>query len=141
MSGTGGQPAAAGGGTLERGGLSRIGQIAINVEDVARATHFYREVLGMRHLFDAPGLAFFDCGGVRLMLGRAERAEFDHPASVVYYRAEDIDGLRAELTRRGAEFIDEPHVIHRTAQQELWMSFLRDSEGNLLALMEERSVT
>ncbi len=120
-------------------GLDRIGQIAVTVRDLDRAESFYRDTLGMRFLFQAPGgLAFFDCGGVRLMLGVAEKPEFSHPASVLYYKVDDIDAAYETLTGRGVAFIDEPHLIARLPTHELWMTFFRDSEENVLALMEER---
>jgi predicted enzyme related to lactoylglutathione lyase len=119
--------------------LTDIGQIAINVRDLQRAVAFYRDTLGLRFLFQAPGgLAFFDIGGVRLMLGVAEKPEFDHPASVLYYRVPDITTAHQMLTSRGVTFIDEPHLIAKMAAYELWMTFFRDSEENVLALMEER---
>src|SRR3712207_6278038 len=120
-------------------GLSKIGQIAINVHDLERAVAFYRDTLGMHFLFQAPGgLAFFDCGGVRLMLGVAEKPEFAHPASIIYYRTDDIIGAYDALRAHGVAFIDEPHLIARMPNHELWMVFFRDSEENVLALMEER---
>jgi predicted enzyme related to lactoylglutathione lyase len=120
-------------------GLTRIGQIAINVGDLQRAVAFYRDTLGMRFLFQAPGgLAFFDCGGVRLMLGAAEKPEFAHPASVLYYKVDDINSAYETLTSRGVRFIDEPHLIAKMPDHELWMAFFYDSEENVLALMEER---
>ena len=119
--------------------LTQIGQIAINVNDLQRAIAFYRDTLGMRFLFQAPGgLAFFDVGGVRLMLGVAEKAEFSHPASVLYYKVDDIDSAYQTLTGRGVTFLDEPHLIAKLPDHELWMTFFRDSEDNVLALMEER---
>jgi methylmalonyl-CoA/ethylmalonyl-CoA epimerase len=119
--------------------LTQIGQIAINVHDLQRAVAFYRDTLGMRFLFQAPGgLAFFDVGGVRLMLGVAEKAEFDHPASILYYKVPDIGAAYETLTSRGVTFIDEPHLIAKMPTHELWMTFFRDSEENVLALMEER---
>jgi methylmalonyl-CoA/ethylmalonyl-CoA epimerase len=119
--------------------LTQIGQIAINVRDLQRAVAFYRDTLGMRFLFQAPGgLAFFDCGGVRLMLGVAEKPEFSHPASVLYYKVPDIISAYETLTSRGVTFIDAPHLIARLPSHELWMTFFRDSEENVLALMEER---
>jgi methylmalonyl-CoA/ethylmalonyl-CoA epimerase len=119
--------------------LTQIGQIAINVRDLQRAVAFYRDMLGMRFLFQAPGgLAFFDVGGVRLMLGVAEKPEFSHPASVLYYNVLDIGGAYETLTGRGVTFLDEPHLIARMPDHELWMAFFRDSEENVLALMEER---
>jgi methylmalonyl-CoA/ethylmalonyl-CoA epimerase len=119
-------------------GLQQIGQIAINAKDVERATAFYRDVLGMRFLFQAgPKLAFFDCGGVRLMLSLPEEEEFDHPGSVLYYKVDDIRAAYATLKERGAEFRGEPHLIAKMPDHELWMAFLEDSEGNTLALMSE----
>lgn len=117
--------------------LDRIRQIAINVHDVDRAIAFYRDVLGMRFLFDAPGMGFFDCGGVRLMLAKPETPEFDHPASLLYYAVEDIGAARDELVRRGVRFESEPHVVHRAADHDLWIGFFRDGEGNLLGIMAE----
>jgi methylmalonyl-CoA/ethylmalonyl-CoA epimerase len=119
--------------------LTQIGQIAINVRDLRRAVAFYRDTLGMRFLFQAPGgLAFFDCGGVRLMLGVAEKPEFSHPASVLYYKVPDIGAAYETLISRGVTFLDEPHLIAKMPNHELWMTFFRDSEENVLALMEER---
>jgi methylmalonyl-CoA/ethylmalonyl-CoA epimerase len=117
--------------------LDRIGQIAIRVGDLARAVQFYRETLGMRFLFEVPNLAFFDCGGVRLMLSPAESPEFDHPGSVLYYKVGDINASYAALKARGVEFVDQPHLIARMPDHDLWMVFLRDSEGNTLGLMSE----
>src|SRR5918998_5744834 len=117
--------------------LTQIGQIAINVRDLQRAVAFYRDTLGMRFLFQAPGgLAFFDCGGVRLMLGVAEKPEFSHPASILYYRVDNIERAYDTLAGRGVDFLDTPHLIARMPTYELWMTFLRDSEENVLALME-----
>jgi len=118
-------------------GLSEIGQIAVNVHDLKRATAFYRDTLGMKFLFEVPNMAFFDCGAVRLMLGTAERPEFDHPASVIYYRVADLQQAYQVLRSRGARFEGAPHLIARLPDHELWMAFLRDSENNLLALMSE----
>jgi methylmalonyl-CoA/ethylmalonyl-CoA epimerase len=118
--------------------LGSIGQIAVNVHDLPRAVRFYRDTLGIRHLFDAgPTLSFFDCGGVRLMLGPAEKPEFNHPASVLYYKVPDIHAAHQTLRAKGAVFIDAPHLIAKMPDHELWMTFLNDTEGNTLALMSE----
>jgi methylmalonyl-CoA/ethylmalonyl-CoA epimerase len=117
--------------------LSRIGQIAIVVKDVERATAFYRDVLGMRFLFAFPGLAFFDCDGVRLMLSKPEKPEFDHPSSILYFRVTDIQQTAASLRARDVRFDDEPHLIARMPDHDLWMTFFRDLDGNALALMSE----
>ena len=113
-----------------------LGQILVPVRDVTRATAFYRDVLGLRFLFDAPGLAFFDAGGVRLMLAVPE-AEHAHPGSVLYYRVGDVQAAHAALVARGAESVAEPHVVHKADDHDLWMGFLEDGEGNTFAVMSE----
>jgi predicted enzyme related to lactoylglutathione lyase len=119
-------------------GITQLGQIAINAKDVDRAAAFYQQVLGLKLLFKAPpGLAFFDCGGVRLMLDRAEKPEFDHPSSVLYFSVPDIQFAYTKLKDAGIRLEDEPHVIAKMPTHDLWMTFFRDSEQNLLALMSE----
>jgi methylmalonyl-CoA/ethylmalonyl-CoA epimerase len=119
-------------------GITRLGQIAINTKDVERAAAFYQDVLELNLLFKAPpGLAFFDCGGVRLMLARAEKPEFDHASSVLYFAVPDIQAAYGKLKESGVHFEDEPHMIARMPAHDLWMTFFRDSEANLLALMSE----
>jgi methylmalonyl-CoA/ethylmalonyl-CoA epimerase len=121
-------------------GITHLGQVAINAKDVDRAAAFYQEKLGLKLLFKAPpGLAFFDCGGVRLMLSRAEKPEFDHPSSVLYFAVPDIQAAFGKLKESGVQFEDEPHLIVKMPTHDLWMAFFRDSEGNLLALMSEVS--
>ena len=118
--------------------LRRIAQIAVVVHDVARATHFYRDTLGLRLLFEAPpGLAFFECGGVRLMLGRPEGPDTAAASSILYYDVADIHAAYDTLVARGVQFEREPHVVAPLGANDLWMAFLRDSEGNLLALTSE----
>jgi methylmalonyl-CoA/ethylmalonyl-CoA epimerase len=118
-------------------GITGVGQVAINVRDVQRAVEFYRDVLGLRLLFQIPNSAFFDCGGLRLMLGTAEKPEFDHPASILYYKVDDIHAAYASLQAAGADTVDAPHLIARMPDHELWMFFVRDPEGNHLGLMSE----
>jgi methylmalonyl-CoA/ethylmalonyl-CoA epimerase len=119
-------------------GITRLGQIAINAKDVERAAAFYQDVLGLKLLFKAPpGLAFFDCGGVRLMLDRAEKPEFDHLSSVLYFAVPDIHAAYGKLKESGVRCEDEPHMIAKMPTHDLWMTFFRDSEDNLLALMAE----
>jgi methylmalonyl-CoA/ethylmalonyl-CoA epimerase len=120
--------------TLE---ITGIGQIAVNVQDLARATAFYRDTLGMRLLYEFPGLAFFDCGGVRLMLARAEKPEFDHPTSTIYYRVADIQQSWRMLTDAGVRLEHEPQIIAKMPDHDLWMCFIRDSENNVVGLMTE----
>lgn len=117
--------------------LQGISQIAVNVRDVARATAYYRDVLGLRFLFEAPGMSFFDAGGVRLMLAIPSEPKYDHAGSILYYRVADIHATTTRLTARGASFTSPPHLIAKLTDHELWMAFLDDSEGNTLALMAE----
>jgi predicted enzyme related to lactoylglutathione lyase len=119
-------------------GLSRIGQIAVVVHDLARAVAFYRDTLGIPFLFEAPPkMAFFDLSGIRLMLSLPETAEFDHPGSIIYYTVEDILTAAAVLESRGVSFDSPPHVVARLPHADLWMTFLRDPDRNVLALMSE----
>jgi predicted enzyme related to lactoylglutathione lyase len=118
-------------------GLSQIGQISINVHDLERAISFYRDQLGMKFLFRASNLGFFDCGGIRLMLGIAEKPEFDHPSSVLYFKVPDIKRAHSTLANQGVRFEGEPHIVARLETFDLWLAFFRDSEGNFLSLMSE----
>lgn len=117
-------------------GLATIGQIALTVTDVDRAIAFYRDVLGVKLLFQVPGMGFFDCDGVRLMLSGSENPG-EHYGSIIYFRVPDIQEAHAELEGRGLTFEREPHMIARMASHELWMAFFRDPDRNLLALMSE----
>ena len=124
--------------TVTSVGIEKIGQIAINAHDVERAAAFYQDVVGLKLLFKAPpGLAFFDCGGVRLMLTRPEKPEFDHPGSILYFAVPDIQAAHARMKEKSVKFEDEPHLVARMPDHDLWMTFFRDSEGNLLGLMSE----
>jgi len=117
-------------------GLSTIEQIAINAHDVERATAFYRDALGMKHLFSAPpGLAFFDCDGVRLMISTPAKPEFDHPSSIIYFKVDDINAAFATLSDRGVKFEQPPAFVADMGTYDLWLSSFRDSEDNVLALM------
>jgi methylmalonyl-CoA/ethylmalonyl-CoA epimerase len=119
-------------------GITRLGQVSINAKDVDRAAAFYQEKLGLKLLFKAPpGLAFFDCAGVRLMLSRAEKPEFDHPSSVLYFAVPDIHAAYGKLKQDGVHFEDEPHLIAKMPTHDLWLASFRDTEGNLMALMSE----
>ena len=118
--------------------LSTIGQISMNAHDIDRATTFYTDTLGMKLLFRAGGMSFFDCDGVRLMLSKPEKPEYDHPGSVLYFKSPDIQQTHRALGERGVTFLGDPHPIARMPDHELWMAFFKDTEGNTLALMEER---
>jgi methylmalonyl-CoA/ethylmalonyl-CoA epimerase len=118
--------------------LSRIGQIFVNVKDLDRAITFYRDTLGMTFLFQAPpNMAFFDCGGIRLMLGIADRPEINHIASIIYYKVDDIERVYEVFNAAGVEFIIKPHLVAPMPTYDLWLADFRDSEGNILALMSE----
>lgn len=119
--------------------LDTLGQIGVTVSDVERSAGFYRDTLGVPFLFAYPGLAFFRLGDVRLMLTLPESGEPRQMASPLYFRVGDIAQVHAALSERGVDFVDAPHVIHRDDRMELWMSFFRDPDGNLLALMEEKA--
>ena len=118
-------------------GITSLGQVAINVHDADRAIAFYRDKLGLPLLFTAGHLAFFDCGGVRLMLSPPEKPEFDHPSSVLYFRVPDITAAYEKMQREQVRFEDRPHLIAKMPTHDLWMCFFRDSEQNLLGLMSE----
>lgn len=117
--------------------IERIGQIYVTAHDLDRAVRFYRDTLGLTFLFQVPRMAFFDCGGVRLMLGIPDAPEFDHPASVIYYRVTDIAAAHEALVARGVTFRQPPHLVARLATFDLYLAEFGDSEGNALALMSE----
>ena len=120
-------------------GLSAIGQIMVTAHDLDRAVEFYRDTLGVKHLFTVPKMAFFDCGGISLMLGVPEKEEFDHPSSIVYFNVDDIQGAHETLVARGVRFEGQPHLVAKMESYDLWMAFFRDSENNLMALMSRVS--
>ena len=118
--------------------LGPIGQVSREVSDITKAVEWYRDVLGLPHLFTFGTLAFFDCGGVRLFLSEPERGGPPGPESVLYFRVDDIGGAHAELAGRGVHFTDAPHLIHRHDNgMEEWMAFFEDPEGRPLALMSQ----
>ncbi|HEX6925847.1 MAG TPA: VOC family protein [Longimicrobiaceae bacterium] len=123
--------------TAEAGGITGIGQIALRATDLPLTAAFYRDMLGLPAVMEIPNAVFFDCGGVRIMLSVPESAEFEHPASIVYYRVADLQGSYRSLRDRGVRFRTEPHLIARLPDHELWMAFLEDPSGNVLALMSE----
>ena len=125
------------GSETESFGLGKIGQIAVPVTDIDHAVAFYRDVLGMKFLFQSPpGLGFFDCGGVRLMLDAPAGAQAGQ-GGVIYYQVPDLQAAFETLTARGVVFEAKPHLIARMPDHELWMAFFRDPDRNLLALMSE----
>jgi len=121
--------------------LNSIAQIAINVHDLGRAIEFYRDTLGLKFLFQAgENLAFLDCDGVRLMLDIPPDPRFQHPSSIVYFNVGDIQAAHQQLAARGVKFEEEPHVIARLADREVWLAAFDDTEGNVMALMSETKI-
>jgi methylmalonyl-CoA/ethylmalonyl-CoA epimerase len=119
-------------------GMKRIGQIAVSVSNLERAVAFYRDTLGLKFLFQAPpGLAFFMCGDVRLMLALPEKDQPAKMSSVIYYLVDDIKAEFKALCDKGAKAEGEPHLIARMPDHELWMAFFRDPDDNMFALMNE----
>ncbi len=119
--------------------ISDLGQVAITVSDVARAKEFYHGVLGLKHLFDAgPNLAFLAAGGVRLMLTVPQGAGAVGKNSVLYFRTPALESAYPALLARGATGERAPQLTAKMPDHELWMAFLRDPDGNLVGLMEER---
>lgn len=116
--------------------LGPLGQIARAVSDIREAERWYRETLGLEHLYTFGNLAFFDCGGTRLLLTQA-----DEPAaaeSLIYFKVPHIDQAHEELKRRGVEFLSAPHMIHRHSDgTEEWMAFFKDPDGRPLAIMSQ----
>ena len=120
--------------------LGKIGQISVTVHDLERATAFYKDTLGVKHLFSfPPKMAFFDCDGIRLMLAIPERPDLDHPSSILYFKVEDIDAAYEGLTKRGVHFEGKPILVAPMETYDLWLAEFRDSENNVLALMCEKA--
>ncbi len=118
-------------------GIQNIGQISIIVHDLPRATAFYRDTLGLPLLFTAGNMAFFDCGGVRLMLGPASSPELDHPSSILYFRVPDINAAHRRLMEMGVKIEAPPRLIAPMKTYDLWMLAFRDPQGNIMELMSE----
>ena len=115
--------------------LGALGQISRSVRDIHAAEAWYRDTLGLVHLYTFGNLAFFDCDGVRLFLAESEKESTE---SILYFRVTDIHGVCAAMTQRGVEFVNAPHMIHKHADgAEEWMAFFKDNEGRPLALMEQ----
>lgn len=114
--------------------IDGVGQIARSVKDIKRSEVWYRDVLGFLHLYTFGSLAFFDCGGIRLMLSQGDALQAHE--SLLYFRVPDIDAAYAQLRERGVEFTNAPHIIHRHEDgTEEWMAFFKDLEGRDLAIM------
>ena len=121
-------------------GIRRIGQLSIPVRDLDRAVRFYRDTLGLTLLFSVSGMAFFDCGGVRIMLGTPENGAFERTGTVFYFDVADIRASYDRLAAQGVKTAGEPHLIAEMNGVQTWMAFFEDPDGNLLAFMSEFAV-
>jgi len=120
--------------------ITGVAQIALSVRDIGVATTFYRDTLGLEHLFDAPGMSFFDLGGVRLMLS-AQGGEPGNRATLVYLKVADLTATHAQLVARGVRIEQAQHVVGRSPGSEVWLAFCADPDGNLLGLMSEKPLS
>ena len=119
--------------------LSEIGQIAITVSDVSKALTFYGDVLGLAFLFSAgPDLAFLSAGGIRIMLTTPQGAGKVGSNSILYFKVTDITATHSTIVERGATNERAPQLAAKMPDHELWIGFIRDPDGNLIGLMEER---
>lgn len=119
--------------------LSALGQIAVIVSDVEKALAFYRDALGLEFLFGAgPELAFLNAGGIRLMLSTPQGAGSVGNNSILYFKVTDIEAVYVTIVERGAVSERKPQLVTKLPDHELWIGFLRDPDGNLVGLMEEK---
>lgn len=121
--------------------LGTLAQVAVTFRDLPTAIAWYRDVLRLPLMFETGGMAFFAMGPVRLMMTVPEQPEYDHPASVLYFRVEHIDAAHADLVARGVRFDGAPHLIGKMGATEIWMAFFRDTEEHPLAITEERAAS
>jgi methylmalonyl-CoA/ethylmalonyl-CoA epimerase len=121
--------------------LGEVAQVALTITDIDASIDFYRDTLGLSHMFTAGNMAFFDCGNLRLLLGLAEGAKPSPGTSILYFRVGDIEAAHNALAAKDVRNEGPPVVAHRTEDYELWLAFFRDPDGNMLALMEERATS
>jgi methylmalonyl-CoA/ethylmalonyl-CoA epimerase len=120
---------------------AKVAQLLIPVDDFDRGIAFYRDVLGIPFLFAAPPqMAFFDCGGVRLLVGATSAGQQAQRGSAIYFKISDIQAVHTELAGKGVAFRSDPHVAHRAPTYELWLAEFVDPDGNQLVLMSEVAV-
>jgi methylmalonyl-CoA/ethylmalonyl-CoA epimerase len=117
--------------------VTGVAQVALSVTDLARAAAFYRDGLGLAHLFDVPNMSFFDAGGVRLMLS-AQGGEPGGRGTIVYLKVKDIALVHAALVAKNVRIEQPPHVVGRTPTSEVWLAFCVDPDGNLIGLMSDQ---
>ena len=120
---------------------AKVGQLAIPVEDFEKGVAFYRDTLGIPFLFSAPPqMAFFNCGGVRLLVGVMPAGQTAQRGSAIYFNVGDIHSVHSTLENSGVLFQQKPHMVHRTPTSELWLAEFKDPDGNQLALMSEVAI-
>lgn len=120
--------------------VTGLGQVAVTVVDLERAIAFYRDVLGLALLMQVPGMAFFALGGVRLLLGLAEPGDALRRSSILYFRVRDIEAAETALRARNVDVVAPAHRAARLPDHELWLCFFKDSELNVMALLQERPI-
>jgi methylmalonyl-CoA/ethylmalonyl-CoA epimerase len=118
--------------------LDEIAQVALTAIDLDEARTFYRDVLGMKFLFDAGSMTFFQCGSVRLLIGTAEQGTASASPTILYFRVADIQAAADVLRDKGVTLSQEPHLVARMKSHDLWLAFFKDPSGNALALMCEQ---
>ena len=120
---------------------AKIAQLLVPVDDLARGVAFYRDVLGLPFLFEAPPqMAFFNCDGVRLLVGVPPLGQAAQRGSAIYFQVPEIAAVFQNLKNSGVSFLAEPHVVHSTPSIELWLAEFQDPFGNQLALLSEVKV-
>lgn len=114
--------------------LSNIAQVAVTVKDLDRATAFYRDRLGLKHLFQAPSISGFDCGGITMLLSMVEGEATNTFSSILYFNVADMQEAFTALSARGVEFIEKPNLVGKLGPADVWIAIFRDSEGNMMGL-------
>jgi methylmalonyl-CoA/ethylmalonyl-CoA epimerase len=114
--------------------LLKVGQISVRAKDLDRATAFYRDQLGLKHLHQAPSLSVFDCGGVHLLVSLPGNSTLDHPGSIIYFDVNDIQKAFQSLSSRGVTFDEKPNKVGKLGNVDVWIAIFQDSEDNLMGL-------
>ena len=115
--------------------LTKIAQISVRAKDLQRATVFYRDTLGLKVVVSTPVISIVDCGGIFLLLSKAESPELDHPSSVIYFDVDDIQKTVTDLSSRDVKIEDKPHIVGQLGNQDVWVAIFQDSEDNLVGLV------
>jgi methylmalonyl-CoA/ethylmalonyl-CoA epimerase len=117
---------------------AKIAQLLIPISDFDAGVAFYRDTLGIPFLFAAPPqMAFFNAGGIRLLVGVMPPGQEAQRGSAIYFQVANIHTVYSSLKDKGVAFKVEPHIVNRTPQSELWLAEFTDPDGNQMALMSE----